>query len=219
MGRFAVLLCVVIVICLTACGAESETEEDTSPDEISDIEEPATSTPLPPTFTAESPTDTPVPSTDTPVPPTDTPIPPTDTPVPPTPVPTATSGPTPCDDVDGTCLFFHFDGEVCTYVGPSNLKSGPVTILYHNESQKGSLGALFILTGDTSLDDVVERFSEEPLTGHGSSTWREMYFRGNTRPGESYTWEGTLDAGGHFLICTRIVPHGAWLGGVFTVED
>jgi hypothetical protein len=32
-----------------------------------------------------------------------------------------TSGLTPCDEVDGTCLYLLFDGEGCTYVGPTLL--------------------------------------------------------------------------------------------------
>lgn len=222
MEKFLALLCIVLAVILVACAAELETVEETPAVAVVATLEPPTNIPIPLTDTPLPPTDTPLPPTDTPLPPTDTPLPPTDTPLPPTdtptPMPTATYGPTPCDEVDGACLFLHFDGEICTYVGPNDLKSGPVTVVYHNESQGGSLVALFIIEDDKTIDDVIEYQGEEPNTGHAPS-WTEMIFRGNTPASEIYTWEGLLDEGTHILVCSRIIPHGVWLGGGFTVED
>ena len=46
MGKFVVLLCAVLIVCLSACGGETDTVEETSPAKVVDIEEPATSTTL-----------------------------------------------------------------------------------------------------------------------------------------------------------------------------
>ena len=99
-------------------------------------------TPGVPTVT---PTTTLVPLTDTPVPPTATPIPPTNTPE-----------PTSCDEVEGDCLELSFDGEKCTYEGPSTLKPGAVTLLFLNESEERAAAGLMRLTGDKTIQDVID---------------------------------------------------------------
>ena len=69
---------------------------------------------------------------------------PTDTPVP----PTATPKPASCEEVEGICLWLSFDGESCTYEGPTALKAGPVTLIFINESEDGAGVDLVRHTGD-----------------------------------------------------------------------
>jgi hypothetical protein len=92
--RCPLIVFLVLLVMVTACGEESD-EESTSLRVYPTIQPTFTSTPLPPTDTPVLPTDTPITPTDTPLP-TETPIPPTETPLPTdTPVPpTATPPPT-----------------------------------------------------------------------------------------------------------------------------
>lgn len=59
MGKMAASLCVILIVCLVACGAEPEAIEDTSPADVADTAELSTSTSIPPTDSPEPPTHTP----------------------------------------------------------------------------------------------------------------------------------------------------------------
>lgn len=211
MGKYAASLFVVLAVILVSCGAETETIVETPAVEIEPTLVPPTKTPIPPTNTL-------MPPTDTPMPPTDTPVPPTDTPIPPTPPPTATHGPTPCDDIDGACMFLRFDGETCAYVGPKELQPGPTTIVYHNDGPSSSLGSLVLLTDGRTMEDVIAFQGWGPYSGRGPR-WQEPVAGWNTRAGESFTWEGVIEEGEYYLACIRIVPDGVWVGGGLIVTD
>ena len=50
-----------------------------------------------------------------------------------TPVPkTKNQNLTSCQEVEGACLELSFDGEICAYKGPTEIKSGAVTLLFLN---------------------------------------------------------------------------------------
>ena len=143
----------------------------------------------------------------------------TATPETPTPEPKATSGPTSCEEVEGNCLWLSFDGESCTYEGPTVLKTGRVTLLFLNES-KGSAGRNLVRhTGDETIQDMIDYIGEEPTTKHHPSWTRELGTWRSVPPGESHTWEGVLESGIHTMVCARLVPLGVWHGGGFTVKD
>jgi hypothetical protein len=150
---------------------------------------------------------------------TATPMPPTSTPIP----LTATSVPTPCDEVDGTCLYLYFDGEGCAYEGPTDLKPGPVTLLFLNESEETAAVNMMRLDENKTIQDYIDRAGEEPSWKHAPAwvthmdgVWRD----GGFSIGQSYTsWEGVLESGIHVMVCGGMKPLALWIGGVLTVED
>lgn len=164
---------------------------------------------LPEATLLPEPSDIPPELTATQVEPSATPVPPTKTP-----------NPTSCEEVAGICLELSFDGETCTYKGPMDTKPGSVMLLFLNESEGGALAGLVRHKGDKTIQDMKDRFVEEPITEHGTPwaisinwPWRGV------PPGESYVWEGELEQGIHTLVCARITPSGFWFGAGFTVEE
>ena len=165
----------------------------------------ATAAPETPT---PEPTATLVPATSTPIPPTATPLPPTDT-----------SEPTSCEEVEGICLWLSFDGESCTYEGPTEFKKGWVTLLFINESDGSAAVNLARHTGDETIQDAIDDIGEEPSTGHHPSWMVELGTWKRIAPGESYTWKAVLEPGIHTMVCARLSPLGVWHGTGLTVED
>lgn len=131
---------------------------------------------------------------------------------------TATPKPTSCEEVEGICLDLTFDGENCTYEGPTELTSGPVTLFFNNKSEgAAAVNFLMLLEGKT-VEDVIEYTGEEPTTKHHPSWSREL---GTWMPivaGKSQHWEGELEPGDYFMVCARLSPLGVWLGTGLTVE-
>ena len=157
--------------------------------------------------------DTPTPEpTATPAPPTSTPIPPTDTPAPATPETTS------CEDIEGDCLDLTFDGENCTYEGPAQLKAGPVTLIYRNESKLPAKRTLVRLLGDATAQGWSDWLGEDP-TRSDWPTWALEVARHWAYPGQSHIWEGVLKPGIHTLTCSTDPPRDSWYGDKFMVED
>jgi hypothetical protein len=152
------------------------------------------------------------------MPPTATAVSPTDTPELPS-----------CEQVEGTCLELIFDGKSCTYVGPSEIKSGPVTLLFFNDIEETGDGSrpsdyyahvnLLRHMEDKTIQDMIDYLGEEPSTKHHPSWSWELGTWKPIAPGDAQTWKGVLELGIHTLVCARINPFGVWYGGGFTVED
>lgn len=147
---------------------------------------------------------------------------PTATDIPPTVTPITTS----CEEVEGICLELSFDGESCTYEGPTDLKPGPVTIIFHNESDDWAGANLMRLLGDKTLEDLVyyHGLEDEPGTHHASKEWTitSPGIWKEIEPGESHFWEGDLETGIHAWLCVSTPawpePLGVWLGNSWTIE-
>ena len=147
--------------------------------------------------------------------------------------PTETPQPRSCDVVDGICLDLTFDGESCIYDGPTDLQSGPVTLIFHNESDEWAETNMIRILGDKTLQDVILRVGEEPLEHDAAHVWRwfaaPWWFtipgvdKRDLGPGESNFWEGVLEPGIHALFCVRHPAwpeqFGVWLGTGLTVGD
>jgi hypothetical protein len=121
--------------------------------------------------------------------------------------------------VSGGEMHLTFDGESCTFEGPTYLKAGPATLHFHNNSEIMAAVNLVRHTGDETIQDAIEQFGEEPSTGHAPpwvedlGTWKAIL------AGESLTWEGELEAGIHHMVCAGIQPYGVWFGtGLEVVE-
>ena len=80
-----------------------------------------------------------------------------------------------------TTLQLTFDGESCTYEGPTTLKAGLVTLLFLNESDGWAGTNLVMPLGDKTLQDLIDLFGEEPSQQHAPSwsfsipgVWKEI---------------------------------------------
>lgn len=123
-----------------------------------------------------------------------------------------------------TTLQLTFDGESCTYEGPTTLKAGLVTLLFLNESDGWAGTNLVMPLGDKTLQDLIDLFGEEPSQQHAPSwsfsipgVWKEI------NAGESHFWEGALEPGSYILVCAKTVawpePINVWIGKTWTIED
>ena len=134
----------------------------------------------------------------------------------------AKSEPSPCDEVDGTCLYLYFDGKGCTYKGPTELKPGPITLLFLNESEEYAAVNMMRLDEDKTIQDYIDHAGEEPSWKHApdwvthmDGVWRSL----GVKIGESHTWEGILEPGIHTMVCATLLPSAIWFGTGLTVED
>jgi hypothetical protein len=112
------------------------------------------------------------------------------------------------------------------------MKPGPVTLIFHNESDEWAATTMIRILEDKTLQDVILRVGEEPSEHQAAAimswftpswwfmfpdVWRE---RG---AGESQFWEGVLEPGIHALFCASHPPSpeplGVWLGTGLTVEE
>lgn len=151
---------------------------------------------------------------------------PTSTPLPPTEPPPPTS----CKVVEGICLELTFDGENCIYDDPTDLKSGPVTLIFHNESDEWAHTAIIRILGDKTFQDVILYVGEEPTevmllkSWFNPSWWSPILdIWADIGAGESQFWEVVLEPGIHALFCIRHPPYPekteVWLGTGLTVEE
>jgi hypothetical protein len=134
--------------------------------------------------------------------------------------PTDTPELTSCEEVEGICLELTFDGESCTYEGPTLFKSGPVTLLFLNESEGFAAVDLLRHNGDQSIQDMIDYFGEEPSTKHHPS-WSTEFLDvwGYIESGNIRIWRGALEPGIHTMVCVKQIPNGVWFGTGLTVED
>ncbi len=121
--------------------------------------------------------------------------------------------------VSGGELQLTFDGESCTYEGPTYLKAGPVTLLFLNESDDHAAVNLLILTEDKTIQDMIDDIGEEPFKPYGALWAREVGTYRDIRSGESQTWEGVLEPGIHAMVCVRLMPLRLWFGTGLEVVD
>lgn len=140
----------------------------------------------------------------------------------PTPTPTATQliatpKPTSCNEVEGVCLELTFTGESCHFEGPTNMKAGPVTLIYFNKSDSLAFTNMIWLSGNKTYQDVIEYSGEEPFTTHHPDWSVEIpgVWRGVV-PAGSRIWTGHLTPGIYALVCFS--NGGGRLGGGFYVE-
>ncbi len=111
-----------------------------------------------------------------------------------------------------------FNGESCTYEGPTELTAGPVELIYLNESEATAAVNLVILDEGYTIQDAIDDLGPEPSTGYAPPWTHELGTWKSTAPGESHHWEGDLEAGLYAMVCARLSPLGVWFGTGLTVE-
>lgn len=131
---------------------------------------------------------------------------------------TEISGIESCEEVEGNCIELFFDGENCLYNGPSEFLTGPVTLIFFNESESIAAVNLVLHTGDETIQDMIDYIGEEPSSAHAPAWTRALGTWELIRSGVIYTWEGNLESGIHTMVCAS-PRDGIWYGGGFTVEE
>jgi hypothetical protein len=112
-----------------------------------------------------------------------------------------------------------FDSEKnCTYSGPSEVKTGPVTLIFRNDSGgRAAVNLMRHLRGET-IQDMIDYLGPEPSSKQQPpwvidlSTWQVI------RSGRVYSWEGVLKPGIHTMVCGS-ASYGIWFGAGLTVEE
>lgn len=111
----------------------------------------------------------------------------------------------------GDYLELSFDGESCTYEGPTSFKGGPVTqqfyknsegvtpvtLKFYNDSKGMAAVNLMRHTGDETIQDMIDYIGEEPGTVK-APLWTKSVagVYGGTRAGESrISGKGNLSQG------------------------
>jgi hypothetical protein len=130
---------------------------------------------------------------------------------------TTVASTTTTEAVEAVPLSLRFDGDSCTYEGPTELTSGPVELAFTNDSEViGYVNFLELLEGKT-VEDVIEYNGPEPTSKHAPSWTREL---GTWKPvfqGDTLHWEGDLEPGNYFMVCIG-QPGLVWLGTGLKVE-
>jgi hypothetical protein len=133
--------------------------------------------------------------------------------------PTATPKPPSCDEVEGVCMELFFDGQSCLYDGPENIKTGPVTLIFLNNSDGFAADEFLRLSQGYTIQDLLDYVGEQPtIVVHPPWTTSLMPKAVIVRPGGSDIWKGILEPGIHAAVCAS-TDLGMWLGGSFTVEQ
>jgi hypothetical protein len=115
-----------------------------------------------------------------------------------------------------------FDGDSCTYEGPTELTPGPVELVFLNQSEEAAAVNLVSISGGHTIQDVIDDIGPEPSTGHHPYWTRELGTWQSTAPGESHRWEGDLSAGLYAMVCngmSTLGVWGVWIGTGLTVEQ
>ena len=133
---------------------------------------------------------------------------------------TTTAEPTTTEAVEVLSLRLTFDGESCIYEGPTVLAAGPVELLFLNESERFATAHISMLTGDETLQDMLDYVGDppspfEPPWATRVNAWHPV------NPGKTSTWEGDLEASIHTVACidTHMTDGGgAYFATGLTVE-
>jgi hypothetical protein len=133
---------------------------------------------------------------------------------------TTTTEATTTEAVEVLVLRLTFDGESCLYEGPTVLAAGPVELVFVNESERYAQGDISRLTGNESLQDMIDYMGDPPSPFE--PPWADHvnpYHPVNA--GKTDTWEGNLEAGIHITMCIDNVGSGgfgAYFATGLTVE-
>jgi hypothetical protein len=128
-------------------------------------------------------------------------------------------------------LRFTYDGESCTYEGPTEASAGPVTIEIVNETEGVPADKTYTIvrvnlmrhTGNQTAQDMIEYLGPEPSLKHQPlwvSNPQPVPWESPAFPGKTVIWEGDLEPGTYSLICATTQPaFGVWFGTGLIVED
>jgi hypothetical protein len=136
-------------------------------------------------------------------------------PVPPTATPELAS----CEGVEGTCLELTFDGESCTYAGPTGFEEGSVILLFINASEEHVGVNLLRHDQGKTMEDMLALFVGGVSTGHHPSWTQELGTWKAIRPGQNQVWRGEPQPGVHTMVCYSACTELVWFGAGLTVGE
>ena len=110
-----------------------------------------------------------------------------------------------------------FDGEQCSYEGPSVLSAGEVEIAYHNESAEISFVSFVILDEGKTIQDMLDYIADSKTSQPSWTSY--VWNREPVSAGESVaTQNAVLVPGLHALVCGTLAPIVDYFGSGLTVE-
>jgi hypothetical protein len=112
-----------------------------------------------------------------------------------------------------------FDGEGCTFDGPTELTPGPVKYTFVNESKAPAVQNFVEVLEGKTLEDMIVHNGPEPFTGHHPSWTRELGTWWTTEAGDSKSWRKHLEPGNYFMVCGQAQPFLLWNGPWLTVAE
>ena len=118
---------------------------------------------------------------------------------------------------DSRLLQLTFDGEQCSYEGPSELSVGEVEIVYHNESSDKAWFDFVRLDEGRTIQEVTADL-EDP-SGVGPPTWVVTVWAqpAIARHASSVPTTRTIEPGLHVLLCGTWTPYQGHFGSELTV--
>ncbi len=121
---------------------------------------------------------------------------------------------------DSRVVQLTFDGEQCTYEGPSVLSAGQgqVEVVYHNESAEDAWFFFGRLDEGKTTQDMIDDIAENP-TRSTPPSWTVNVWNKSKIPADSSTTPvpRTVTPGVHNLVCGSETPPYAYFGGELTV--
>ena len=116
---------------------------------------------------------------------------------------------------DSRLLQLTFDGEQCTYEGPSELSAGEIEIVFHNESSE-DIGFEFVrLDEGRTTQDMIDYLAEEAFRPPWTvDVWFQNRISANA---SSIPAPRTLQPGLHTLACSTWTPPQGYFGGELAV--
>ncbi len=112
-----------------------------------------------------------------------------------------------------------FDGEQCTYEGPSVLSAGQgqVEVVYHNESSEDAWFDFVRLDEDRTTEDILDYIADPNNFGRPgwvTGVWSQSSVPAN---GSSTPVPRIVAPGLHDLVCGTWTPYQGYFGGELTV--
>ena len=110
-----------------------------------------------------------------------------------------------------------FDGEQCTYEGPSVLSAGEVEIVYHNETAESAWFNFVRLDEGRTTQDMLD-YAADP-NNRGAPSWTVGVLALNLVPANSSSTPvmRTVAPGLHSLVCGQEPSFDAYFGAELTV--
>ena len=118
---------------------------------------------------------------------------------------------------DSRLLQLTFDGEQCTYEGPSVLSAGEIEIVFHNESSEVISFTFVRLDEGRTTQEMIDYIADDPTAGPPSWTvdvWLQARIDANS---SSIPVMRTVAPGLHNLVCGAESTGPVYFGGELTV--
>ena len=117
---------------------------------------------------------------------------------------------------DSRLLQLTFDGEQCTYEGPSELSAGEIEIVFHNESSEDIAFEFVRLDEGRTTQDMIDDLEPD---GAFRPPWTvDVWFQNRiSAHASSIPAPRTLQPGLHTLVCGTWTPLQGYFGGELAV--